>query len=73
VGASFGAGFGKGTAVSVPIVIRDEAKAEFNEAVDCYDARRIGLGSAFASEVQAVLAAIAREPLAPCAGIRGYP
>jgi toxin ParE1/3/4 len=49
--------------VSIPIVFRAEAEAEFDEAFDWYDARRVGLGSRFASEVQAVLDAIAANPL----------
>ena len=63
LGADQGAGVGEVTAVSIPVVFRSEAESEFDEAFDWYDARRIGLGLEFASEVQAVLDAIAVNPL----------
>jgi plasmid stabilization system protein ParE len=45
------------------VVFRTEAEAEFDEAFDWYDARRIGLGAAFAIQVQITLDAIAANPL----------
>jgi toxin ParE1/3/4 len=49
--------------VSLPVVLRAEAEAEFDEAFDFYDARRVGLGSTFASAIQAVFRSIAVNPL----------
>jgi toxin ParE1/3/4 len=49
--------------VRLPIVLRDEAKAEFDEAFDWYDARRAGLGTEFVAEVQMVFDRIAANPL----------
>jgi plasmid stabilization system protein ParE len=48
--------------MSLPIVLRDEATAEFDEAFDWYDARQIGLGSEFVAEVQKVFDRIAANP-----------
>jgi hypothetical protein len=48
--------------VNLPIVFRTEARAEFDEAFDWYEARRAGLGSAFSKEIQIVLDAIAEKP-----------
>jgi toxin ParE1/3/4 len=45
--------------MTLPIVLRDEAQAEFDEAFDWYDAQRVGLGPAFADEVQRVFDHIA--------------
>jgi hypothetical protein len=49
--------------VSLPIVLRDEATAEFDEAFDWCDAKQIGLGSEFVAEVQKVFDRIAANPL----------
>lgn len=46
-----------------PVVLRDEAEAEFDAAFDWYDAQRMGLGAKFAAEVQEVLDRIAANPL----------
>lgn len=40
--------------MNLPIVLRDEAEAEFDEAFDWYDAKRAGLGLEFVAEVQKV-------------------
>ena len=48
--------------MSLPIVLRDEAQAEFDEAFDWYDAQRVGLGPAFAAEIQRVFDHIAINP-----------
>ena len=45
-----------------PVVLRDEAEAEFDEAFDWYDARA-GLGPAFAAEIQRSFDGIAATPL----------
>jgi len=49
--------------MSLPIVLRDEAQAEFDEAFDWYEAQRPGLGVDFLSEVQKVFDRIAINPL----------
>ncbi len=49
--------------MSLPIVLRAEAEAEFDEAFDFYDGRRAGLGADFAAEVQRVLDRLAANPL----------
>ena len=49
--------------MSLPVVLRDEAAAEFDEAFDWYEARRTGFGSVFAAEVQKVFDSIAANPL----------
>jgi toxin ParE1/3/4 len=49
--------------VSLPVVLRAEAEAEFDEAFDWYDSRGVGLGPAFAAAVQAVFDGIAAQPL----------
>ena len=48
--------------MSLPIVLRDEAKKEFDEAFDWYNARRTGLGVEFVAEVQRVFDRIAVFP-----------
>jgi len=48
--------------VSLPVVLRAAAQAEFEEAVVWYDGRRAGLGADFAEAVQAVLDVIAAHP-----------
>jgi toxin ParE1/3/4 len=49
-------------AVSLPIILRPEARAEFDKAYDWYEAQRAGLGEAFAEQVQRVLGRIAATP-----------
>ena len=49
--------------MSLPIVLRAEAEAEFDEAFDFYDARRAGLGADFTAEVQDVFDRISTNPL----------
>jgi hypothetical protein len=49
--------------VRLPIVLRDEAEVEFDEAFDWYDAQLAGLGSEFVAEVQKVFDRIAANPL----------
>jgi plasmid stabilization system protein ParE len=46
----------------LPVVLRDEAESEFDEAFDWYDAQRVGLGAEFATEVQKVFDRIAANP-----------
>ncbi len=46
----------------LPVVLRDEAQAEFDEAFDYYERRRTGLGVSFAARVQEVFDRIAAFP-----------
>jgi plasmid stabilization system protein ParE len=46
----------------LPVVLRREAQAEFDEAFDWYEARRSGLGVDFAERVQEVFDRIAANP-----------
>ncbi len=48
MGSHPGRGAGEATAVSFTIIFRPEARAEFDEAYDWYEGRRVGLGEAFA-------------------------
>jgi plasmid stabilization system protein ParE len=49
--------------VTLPIVLRAEAEAEFDEAFDWYESKRAGLGADFAAEVQRAFDRIAANPL----------
>ncbi len=49
--------------MSLPVVLRDEAQAEFDEAFDWYEAQRAGLGPEFVAEVQKVFDRVAANPL----------
>jgi plasmid stabilization system protein ParE len=49
--------------MSLPVVLRDEAQAEFDQAFDYYEAQRPGLGVTFAERVQAVFDGISANPL----------
>lgn len=49
--------------MSLPVFLRDEAQAEFDEAFDYYEAQRPGLGVAFAARVQEVFDRIGSNPL----------
>ncbi len=49
--------------MSLPIVLRAEAEAEFDEAFDFYDERRVGLAAEFAAAVQKVFDSLAANPL----------
>jgi toxin ParE1/3/4 len=49
--------------VNLPIVLRDEAQAEFDEAFDWYEDKRAGLGLEFLAEIQKVFDRIAVQPL----------
>ena len=48
--------------MSLPVIFRPEARAEFDEAYDWYEGQRVGLGEAFADQVQVVLDRIAATP-----------
>lgn len=48
--------------MSFPVVLRDEATAEFDEAFDYYEGQRAGLGVDFAARVQQVFDRIAVNP-----------
>jgi toxin ParE1/3/4 len=49
--------------MNLPIVLRDEAQREFDEAFDWYNSQRAGLGSEFVAEVQKAFNRIAATPL----------
>jgi toxin ParE1/3/4 len=49
--------------VSLPVVLRDEALAEFDEAFDYYENKKPGLGVDFVARVQRVFDRIAANPL----------
>jgi plasmid stabilization system protein ParE len=48
--------------MSLPVVLRDEAQAEFDEAFDYYEGKKQGLGVAFAERVQEVFDRISAHP-----------
>ena len=48
--------------MTLPVVLRDEAQAEFDEAFDYYEGQRAGLGVDFVARVQRVFDGIAVNP-----------
>jgi toxin ParE1/3/4 len=48
--------------MSLPVVLREEARAEFDEAFDYYESRRPGLMVQFAERVQAAFDRIVANP-----------
>ena len=48
--------------MTLPVVFRRAARAEFDDAADWYEARRAGLGADFTAAVQQVLDRIAAQP-----------
>jgi plasmid stabilization system protein ParE len=48
--------------VSLPVILRPEARAEFDDAFDWYENQRPGLGTVFANRVQEVFNRIAVNP-----------
>jgi toxin ParE1/3/4 len=48
--------------MSVPVIFRRLAQAEFYDAADWYEARRAGSGAAFTRAVRQVLTAIGSKP-----------
>jgi plasmid stabilization system protein ParE len=48
--------------MSLPIVFRPDARAEFDDAADWYEQRRPGLGPVFTEAVQDILDSIAAMP-----------
>jgi plasmid stabilization system protein ParE len=48
--------------VTLPVVLRDEAAAEFDEAFDYYEHQRAGLGVDFAARVQQVFDRVGVNP-----------
>jgi plasmid stabilization system protein ParE len=48
--------------MSLPVVFRRAARAEFDDAADWYDHRRAGLGAAFTAAVERVLDQVAAQP-----------
>jgi len=67
--------------VSARVVLRDVARAEFEESAAWYEAQRPGLGATFIAEVEQTLARIEQSPLAfqiahrglRCARVRRFP
>jgi plasmid stabilization system protein ParE len=67
--------------MSLPLVLRPEARAEFDEAFDWYERKRKGLGITFADRLQQVFDRIAATPEmyrivrqdVRKAGVRRYP
>jgi toxin ParE1/3/4 len=49
--------------MSLPVVLRDEAQAEFDEAFDYYEAQQAGLGADFVARVQQAFDRIGANPL----------
>jgi toxin ParE1/3/4 len=49
--------------VTLPVVLRDEAQAEFDDAFDYYEGQRAGLGVDFVARVQQVFDRISANPL----------
>ena len=49
--------------MSLPVVLRDEAQAEFDEAYDYYENQRPGLGVDFAARVQEAFDRLSVNPL----------
>ncbi len=48
--------------MSVPVILRRLARAEFDDAADWYEARRTGRGAAFTTADRQVLTAIGANP-----------
>lgn len=48
--------------MSLPVVFRRMARAEFDDAADWYEQRRAGLGAAFTVAVNVILERIAAQP-----------
>lgn len=48
--------------MSLPVVFRRAARAEFDDAADWYDQRRPGRGATFTAAVRQVLSQIAAQP-----------
>ena len=49
--------------MTLPVVLREEAQAEFDEAFDWYESQRPGLGVDFAARVQSVFDRLGTNPL----------
>ena len=62
MGANQGASAGESAAMSLPVVLRPEARAEFDDAFDRYEEQRPGLGVDFVTQVEAVLDRISTTP-----------
>jgi toxin ParE1/3/4 len=48
--------------MSLPVVLRQKAKAEFDNAIDWYERQQLGLGPEFAERVEAVFDRISATP-----------
>lgn len=62
--------------MSLPVILRPEARAEYDEAVDWFEQQRAGAGGAFARAVKRALDLIAAQPrmhAAVLGGVRRAP
>ena len=48
--------------MSLPLIFRRAARAEFDDAADWYEQRQVGLGAAFTTAVQLVLDRVIAQP-----------
>lgn len=48
--------------MSLPVVLRPAARQEYDDAVDYYEAQRVGLGTRYANRVRDVLTRIGNNP-----------
>ena len=62
MGGGQGTGAGESAAMSLPVVLRPEARDEFDEAFDWYEQQRSGLGVDFVAQVQEVFDRISATP-----------
>ena len=62
MGGGQDAGSGASAVMNLPVVLRPEARAEFDDAFDWYEQQRPGLGVDFVGQVQEVLDRISATP-----------
>ena len=62
MGGGQGPSSGESAAMSLPVVLRPEARAEFDEAFDWYEQQRPGLGVDFVAHVQEVVNRLGATP-----------
>ena len=58
--------------MSLPVVLRDEAEAEFDDTFDWYDAQRVGLRTEFVTAVEAVFPSYCGQSFDARSRFRGY-
>lgn len=49
--------------MSLPLILLDEAKAEFDDSHDWYESQQVGLGARFNAAIRGVFALIRNNPL----------